>query len=139
MRSIIFFSTAVQLMNEEELTALGKECADFDSHVGITGMLLHRQGNFLQVIEGSKAVIRDMFARINADPRHRDVQVISDRRIARREFDGQAVGFVNMDALPPDTPFLNPFAAEVFTAEPELALLALSYFFRNSKHSSKTK
>ncbi len=94
-------------------------------------MLLHKNGSFLQVIEGPKAVICDMFARISADPRHTDIRNISDRTIPHREFDGQAVSFKNLDELPPGSPYLSPFSFEAFEADPELALLILAYFFRN--------
>jgi hypothetical protein len=131
IRSIVFFSTAVVPMSEADLAALGRECAEQDSHVGITGMLLHKNGNFLQVIEGAKAVICDMFARISADPRHTNVRTISDRIILHREFAGRAVGFKNLDELPPGSPYLSPFSFEAFAADPDLAVLILAYFFRN--------
>jgi hypothetical protein len=93
-------------------------------------MLLHKNGDFLQVIEGSRFVIRDMYARIAADRRHTNIRNISERTISSREFDGAAVSFRNLDGLPADTPFLNPFSYATFEAEPELALLVLEYFFR---------
>jgi Sensors of blue-light using FAD len=131
MRSIVYFSSATVPMPKAASEALRQECADNDSHVGITGMLLYQHGNFLQVIEGSAAVIRDMFARIVADPRHTSIRTISDRMIPCREFDGQAVGFKNLDALAEGTPFLKPFTYEAYEADPDLALLTLSYFYHN--------
>jgi hypothetical protein len=131
IRSIIFFSTATVPMSGEELAALGRECAEVDSHVGITGMLLHKNGDFLHVIEGSKAVICDMFARLSADPRHTNIRKISDRTIAHREFAGQAVSFKNLDELPPGSPYLSPFSYETFEADPDLAVLILAFFFRS--------
>jgi hypothetical protein len=131
MRSIVFYSTVVEPMSEESLAVLGRECVENDSHVGITGMLLHKNGDFLQVIEGSIPVIRDMYARIVADPRHTNIRKISDRTIAHREFDGPSLGFKNLDALPADTPFSISFSYEAFQADPDLALLMLEFFFRN--------
>jgi hypothetical protein len=118
-------------MSPRDLAALGKNCAERKSHLGITGMLLHKNGSFLQVIEGSKAVIRDMFARISADPRHIDIRTICDRTIPHREFAGHAVSFKNLDELPPGSPYLNPFSFEAFAVDPDLAVLILAYFFRN--------
>jgi len=118
-------------MTEEDLAALGRECAENDSRIGITGMLLHKNGNFLQAIKGSKGVVGDMYARIVADPRHTNVLVIRDCTIALREFEGQTMGFKNLDGAGKDTPFLNPFSYEAFAGDPALAMLMLSYFFRN--------
>lgn len=83
------------------------------------------------MIEGSAAVVRDMFARIAADPRHTRIRTISDRMISSREFGGQAVGFKDLDDAPEGTPFLNPFTYEAYEADPDLALLTLSYFYHN--------
>ena len=131
IRSIVLFSNAAAPMSAEELAELGRECAETESHVGITGMLLHKNSSFLQVIEGSKAVICDMYARISADPRHTGICQISDRTIPRREFHGQAVSFKDLDELPPGSPYLSPFSYEAFSADPDLALLILAFFFRN--------
>ncbi len=131
LRSIVFFSTAAVPMSPGDLAALGRECAEVDSHVGITGMLLHKNGDFLQVMEGSKSVICDMFAKVSADPRHTNIRKICDRAITRREFAGQAVSFKNLDELPPGSPYLSPFSYEAFRDDPDLAVLILAFFFRN--------
>jgi hypothetical protein len=131
MRSIVYFSIAAQAMSGEELAALWQECALNDSHVGITGILLHKQGEFLQAIEGPKGVVCDMYARIVTDPRHNITGKISDRMITHREFPGTAMSFKNLDEAPADTPFLEPFSYGAFLADPDLALLTLKYFYWN--------
>jgi hypothetical protein len=128
MRSLTFFSTAVKAMSRKELAALCEECTSFDGHVGVTGMLLHRKGSFLQVLEGRSNVVSDMMVRIESDPRHKDLRIICDRVVAGREFDGP-LGFEDLDALPEDTPFLNSFDYNIFAADPELAHQALVFFF----------
>ncbi len=128
MRSIVFHGTATRRMSEEELASLWRERAEIESHVEITGMLLHKAGEFLQVIEGPNAVIRDMYARILADPRNKEVRTISDRFIVEREFEGQPMGFLNLDELPAQTPLTDGFSYEAFSVEPESALRTLRYF-----------
>ena len=133
MRSIIYYSVAARAMSGEELRALGRECELNDSHVGITGILLHKQGEFLQVIEGPKGVVSDMYARILVDARHNITGKISDRMIAHREFPGTAMGFKNLDEAEDGTPFVSPFSYEAFLADPDLALLTLKYFYCNRR------
>ncbi len=53
---------------------------------GITGLLWFDGGHFLQVLEGPADSVANAYARIAADPRHRDVRVLSDRQIDEREF-----------------------------------------------------
>ena len=131
MRSVAYFSTAVEPLSHEDLEELAGECAKSDGNVGITGMLLHSHGHFLQAIEGPCSTVSDLLVRIASDRRHTDIRIISDRIIPRREFEGKALGFRNLDELPPGTPYLNPFSYEAFAADPDLAMLVLHFFFRS--------
>lgn len=53
---------------------------------GITGLLWHDDGLFLQVIEGPESSVATTYARIARDPRHHDLTVLSDRSVDTREF-----------------------------------------------------
>ncbi len=53
---------------------------------GITGLLWIHDGRFLQVLEGPETSVAETYARIAADPRHRDVRILSDRSVETREF-----------------------------------------------------
>lgn len=52
----------------------------------ITGLLYSDAARFLQVLEGPEAKVEETFARIQADPRHRALVLLSRRTIAAREF-----------------------------------------------------
>ncbi len=53
---------------------------------GITGLLWHDDGMFLQVLEGPETSVAATYARIAADPRHHDLMILSDRPVDAREF-----------------------------------------------------
>lgn len=52
----------------------------------ITSFLLIEGAFAAQVIEGERNSVQETFSRINADQRHRDVQICEWREIAKREF-----------------------------------------------------
>lgn len=54
--------------------------------VGVTGLLLILQGNFIQALEGNINAVRDTYARISMDTRHHDLQIISQGPAAQRLF-----------------------------------------------------
>jgi hypothetical protein len=54
--------------------------------VGLTGLLLTIQGNFIQALEGNVEAVRATYARISMDPRHRDLHIISQGPADRRLF-----------------------------------------------------
>ena len=51
--------------------------------LGITGLLLHIEGGFLQMLEGEERAVRELYARIAADRRHSDVRLLLDREYPR--------------------------------------------------------
>ena len=54
--------------------------------VGLTGLLLTVQGNFLQALEGNVDAVRATYARISMDPRHHDLHIISQGPVEQRLF-----------------------------------------------------
>lgn len=53
---------------------------------GVTGLLFYDGKRFLQALEGEEATVGRVFARIQADPRHHALVVLSRRAIIGREF-----------------------------------------------------
>jgi hypothetical protein len=72
---------------------------------------------FLQVLEGGRAQVSQLYNRIAQDPRHRDVVLLSYDEIDERSFAGWAMGQVNMARLNPalllkysESAVLDPYA-----------------------------
>lgn len=65
---------------------------------GITGMLClcPAEGIFIQVLEGGRAALSERMARIMADARHRDVQLLSWEEIQERKFGTWSMGRVDI-------------------------------------------
>lgn len=66
-----------------------------NARLGISGMLVHVDGSFYQVLEGEVEAVDELFLRIAADPRHLRVTEILREPIARRRFAGWRMGFAN--------------------------------------------
>ncbi len=86
MYQIAYFSSATHLMSSEELHRLLDESRVHNAASDITGMLLYKEGNFLQILEGEELVVRQLFQKIQRDPRHKGVIVVVDEAIPGREF-----------------------------------------------------
>jgi hypothetical protein len=69
-----------------DVRALAEQSSPRNAAEEITGVLLHRDGHYLQVLEGPKAVVEDAFLRIMSDVRHGGLQLLSRRMIAGRQF-----------------------------------------------------
>ena len=64
---------------------------------GITGALLTRDDWFVQTLEGEEAAVRDLYRRIEADPRHDDLVVLDAHTADRRTFVRWAMAQVSVD------------------------------------------
>jgi hypothetical protein len=117
-----YVSTAtVPWTQAELLTALAQFRAR-NLERGITGMLLHCNGTFMQVLEGPAEVVDELLARIARDPRHHGYMQLLRRPIRSREFDGWSMGFRNLSSedlsgVPGWSDFLGPQRGALETAD----------------------
>ena len=95
---LIYSSTAKVTFDTERLIDLLGVSRRNNVARDITGMLLHIEGSFLQVIEGQDSDIDALFAIISADPRHGNITTIIRESIPRRAFGDWKMGFADITA-----------------------------------------
>ena len=93
LRAIVYVSTATQRMTELELASLLIEARDLNLESGVTGVVLHDDGNFMQYFEGSDEAVRATYERIRASQRHRNIIELLNECIAQRSFPDWTMGF----------------------------------------------
>jgi hypothetical protein len=91
--SVVYASAATVPFSEDDLAVLLAKSRRRNRAAGVTGLLVHAAGQFMQVLEGPEAVVRGLLARIAADPRHTGVWVLAEERIPARRFADWAMGF----------------------------------------------
>ena len=114
---LIYCSRAVAGVDHEELAAILKVSRANNHRTGITGVLCFTDGHFIQVLEGGRAAVNQLYNRIVADARHSEVTLLDYAEIGERRFAGWAMGQANMGRLNPalllkysETATLDPFA-----------------------------
>jgi hypothetical protein len=66
---------------------------------GITGGLVFNRRYFVQVLEGEHAAVMQTFARINKDPRHKDVVIAEMEPAGERLFGAWSMGYAGNSEL----------------------------------------
>jgi len=84
MLSLIYVSTAVKPLSDEELLDILKLSRENNATKEITGLLLYKGGNFMQVLEGPDEAVEALYKKIEADPHHKDLNVLSREQISAR-------------------------------------------------------
>ena len=96
MISLIYVSSAVVPFSPEELRTLLKISRHNNVRLGVTGMLLYKDGNFMQAIEGEEEAIHLLHRKIRLNPRHDGLITLLEQPIERRQFSGWSMGFKNL-------------------------------------------
>ncbi len=93
MYQLLYVSSARRKFSAADLQSLLEQCRGYNGAAGITGMMLYEDGNFIQLLEGEKAVIRRLFERIGRDLRHRGVMLLHEEETDARQFESWSMGF----------------------------------------------
>ncbi len=139
MLSLIYVSTSVKLLSDEELLDILKVSRENNSGKDITGLLLYKGGNFMQVLEGPDESVEAIYKKIEADPRHKDLTILSREQISTRQFPAWQMAFQNLDNPdvknePGFSQFLqDEFVAEVYRNNPLQAYIMLLTFRDNMR------
>ena len=124
MYCLVYISSATKLLTQDELLALLAECHEYNEVNGITGMLLYKEGNFMQAIEGEEQEVLRLFEKISKDPRHTGIISLVQGQQDKREFPGWSMGFRSLDDddlsdIPSYSEFLDtPLTAAEFSKDP---------------------
>ncbi|MEO7912139.1 MAG: BLUF domain-containing protein [Roseiflexaceae bacterium] len=117
MRSLLYASSAPFLLDDAELVEILRVSQAKNARVGITGMLLYKGGNFMQVIEGPDDAVAALYDHIGRDPRHHAIETLLNDPLAERDFPNWSMGFQNLDHFSANTlPGFSEFLTESFTA-----------------------
>jgi hypothetical protein len=86
VRRVIYISRSRVGSDHAELDAIVARSTSLNEAAGITGMLWSNDACFAQVLEGEHDAVGETMDRIRADPRHFDIDIVSDRTILHRVF-----------------------------------------------------
>lgn len=135
--TLTYVSSAVRPFSEAELAELLAHSRRNNAELDVTGMLLYKDGNFMQVLEGEEDAVRGLYARISDDPRHTGDIVIRKAATDFRDFPDWTMAFRNLDlpetrSTPGYSDFLDaPLTGKEFSGDPSRSQKLLLTFKRN--------
>ncbi len=136
---LIYVSSARGLLPENELLNILEVSRRKNAERDITGILLYKGGNFLQVLEGPEDAVTALYTTISRDTRHDGLLLIAQRPIAARDFPDWTMGFVDLETVDPDSIpgysaiLKEPFNGATFAARPSLAYHFIKVFKENMR------
>ncbi|MFN3608245.1 MAG: BLUF domain-containing protein [Hyphomonas sp.] len=94
---LIYVSTARPGLSEMDMSTLVNTSQSNNDERHITGYLVHNGENFMQLIEGARQEVADVFSRIVNDDRHSGVVRILAERADRRVFPDWSMNYFRVD------------------------------------------
>jgi len=110
--SLVYVSSATTLFSQSELDEILALSHRNNALTGISGILLYKDGNLMQVLEGEEAKVRSLYDTIAADRRHKGLILLWEGFEETRQFPGWSMAFRNLNgadaaATPGYSEFLN--------------------------------
>ncbi|WP_423186326.1 BLUF domain-containing protein [Alishewanella sp. d11] len=98
---IVYYSTATREFSEQDLIELLSVANKYNNALGITGCLVYSNGKFIQLLEGERKNVLELFEKIKRDPRHNNVTVTVEMTVNQKLFPdwGMAFKFLEKDVL----------------------------------------
>lgn len=134
--SLIYISVAASEFSEPELLEILRVSRENNVRDDLTGMLLYKEGRFMQLLEGPEPAVCATYQRISCDSRHRETTILLESRTAERDFEEWSMGFRALDpatarTIPGFSPFLETkFSVFEFASDPSRAHQLLRIFRR---------
>ena len=112
---LIYLSRSVGHQTAELTDSILRKAQDWNTQNDITGMLCEGQGIYLQALEGESSKVTSLYARIHADPRHRDLELLHCESINERRYPRWSMAHVSLSEVDPETkivwPKFDPYSA----------------------------
>jgi hypothetical protein len=117
MIRLLYASRAAQALTPQLMEDILLVSRKNNIDLGITGVLCHSGNVFLQVLEGGRGPVNELYNRIAQDPRHNQVTVLHYEEVTERCFAGWTMGQVNVSKVNQslllkysERPELDPFS-----------------------------
>jgi hypothetical protein len=107
--SLTYLSEGTVPFSKTDLRELLIKARENNSKLGITGMLLFKGGNFLQVLEGEKEKVLALYDRVAQDRRHARITILFQGVSKKRDFADWSMGFHDLNA--PETMNIPGYSA----------------------------
>ncbi|RYY03259.1 MAG: BLUF domain-containing protein [Gammaproteobacteria bacterium] len=134
MICMVYISSAILGLNDRQIANIVRTSQINNEQLGITGILLYNNGNFMQLIEGEEEKVEALYEKVRGDRRHTGVTLLLKEPITHKNFDNWVMGYRNIDNLKKIEPeLLSPFLDEdlnfsIYKKNPYRALQFLEMF-----------
>lgn len=97
--SLIYVSSAVKSLKQSDIVDILRVSRSANAKRDITGILLFKDGNFMQILEGEAANVEELYQKLSKDKRHTGLITLRRMTISTRSFGEWKMGFRDVHGL----------------------------------------
>jgi hypothetical protein len=97
MFELLYTSVAPTGLSETELKEILEKARLKNKNIRISGMMIYHDREIIQLLEGEKSTVRELFQTIFEDSRHTSVDVFYQGEIKERAFTDWSMAFKSLD------------------------------------------
>lgn len=137
MYYLVYISTAVKLLNEDELRNILIVSRKKNTERNLSGLLLYVEGVFIQLLEGEKLEVELAYKSIEIDRRHKNLIILANGEYPDRLFPDWSMGYsvANKQILEQMKGYVDPMQPGLLDAcdDNNPALIILKTFAENNR------
>lgn len=125
---LFYVSAIVEPLTETAVGVILGQAQMRNRRLDVTGMIAKSDGHFCQILEGRPEAVSAVMVRVEKSTCHRDIKVLLEEMVRRRQFTGWSMGLVVRDDMaaqmkalhegdPPDASTLETIIKELMTSE----------------------
>ncbi|MDI1259675.1 BLUF domain-containing protein [Aquabacterium sp.] len=114
---LLYASRAAKPLSADTIETILSASRRNNLALGVTGLLCHSGDIFMQLLEGGRDAVNQLYTKIANDPRHGNVILLDYEEIDERRFASWTMGQVNLGKVNPsillkysERPVLDPYA-----------------------------
>ncbi|MGJ8736915.1 BLUF domain-containing protein [Zobellia laminariae] len=97
IHTLTYESKAIKELTIKDVEAILATAKLFNSQNDITGCLIFYKRRFIQILEGEKEKVQDLFEKVKNDKRHKQVYLLSEGPIEERNFPNWGMVYYPID------------------------------------------
>jgi hypothetical protein len=133
----LYMSRATRPLTDLDVELLAKRASEFNSNIGVTGLLLFDGRRFMQAIEGDAEPVDSLMANIKQDDRHDMLQIMAQGPARQRKFGDWAMAYKRVGEGCCTTGYLHQVktaVAEIPNAELQAAFIGFAKLAYADEH-----
>jgi hypothetical protein len=96
MYTIVYGSTANLDLIARDISNILENARDFNEKNDVSGCLIYHNNRFLQILEGDKTLVEELYLNIKKDTHHSDVKLLYNSFTRERTFSNWSMAFIDL-------------------------------------------